>query len=360
MGKILILFYFSLLSFSLQATLTDTSKHSSEKKVQVKLIPVISYAPETGFLFGVGALAAFQMCKEDSITHHSLVEAFVAYTQKNQDYLYIPYILYTKNNKYYFEGELDYYNYSYYYWGIGTNRVPKELYNVRFPKLFVNAFRKVLPHFYAGIDYYYENDDIWQTASDGVLKTGEVLGSKGSINSGAGIDLLYDTRDSIYFPRKGWFIKVLSYANSPTLGSTFTYNKIQSDISCYNTLSDRLVLGLNEHTQLTWGDVPFNQLALVGGTKQIRGYYTGYYRDDDLTFLQAEFRYHLKGRVSLVAFGSAALLGNAQVFPEKPVPICAEGVGIRYNYNVKRHINVRGDIGYGTTVEYYLTVQEAF
>ena len=360
MGKLLILFCCSLFSCLSYATTSDSVKHSTKKKIQVKGVPVISYAPETGFLGGIGALAAFQMCHEDSTTQHSLVEAFVAYTQKNQDYIYVPYILYTKNNNYYFEGELDYYNYSYYYWGIGTNRVPGELYNVRFPRLFVNAYRKVLPHFYAGIDYYYENDNIWQTAENGALQTGEVLGSRGSVNSGAGVNLLYDTRDSIYFPRKGWFIKVLSYANSPTLGASNTYNKIQSDISCYNTLSNHLVLALNEHTQITWGNVPFNQLALVGGSRQIRGYYAGYYRDDDLTFLQAEFRYHLKGRVSLVAFGTAALLGNAQVFPETPIPICAEGIGVRYNYNVKRHINVRGDIGFGNKPQYYLTVQEAF
>ena len=108
------------------------------------------------------------------------------------------------------------------------------------------------------------------------------------------------------------------------------------------------------------GNVPFTQMALVGGSKQMRGYYTGYYRDDNLTYLQAEFRVHLIGRFAAVAFGSAGLLGNWHTFPEYPVPICAVGIGLRYNYNVKHHINVRGDVGYGRTVEYYFTIQEAF
>ncbi len=360
MRKLLVLFSLCIFSLQLYAFQADSVKDKSKKKVQTKFIPVISYAPETRFLFGVGALVPFSLAHNDSATHHSLIEAFVAYTQNNQDYIYVPYQLYTKNNNYYFEGEIDYYNYSYYYWGIGTERVNKELYNVRFPKIFVNTYRKIAPHFYAGIDYYYENDDIWKTADSGVLHTGEILGSKGSASSGGGINLSYDTRDSIYYPRNGWYIKAASYFNSPALGSTYSFNKIVNDISWYKSLSQRMVLAVNEHTQITWGNIPFNQLALVGGTKQIRGYYAGYYRDDDLTFLQAELRMHLKGRFAIVAFGSAALLGNAHVFPETPAPIMAEGIGLRYNYNVKHHINVRGDIGYGNTVEYYLTIQEAF
>ncbi|MGP8217788.1 MAG: BamA/TamA family outer membrane protein [Bacteroidia bacterium] len=361
MRKWCIIFYCGILSFHLYAIPQDSVKHSPKKKVQYRFIPVISYAPETRFLVGAGGMATFQLCHEDTTTHHSLVEAFIAYTQNNQDYIYVPYQLFTKNNDYYFEGEFDYYKYSYYYWGIGTVReANQELYNVRFPRISINAYRKILPHFYLGLDYYYENDIIWGTSSTGELQTGEITGSQGSDNSGAGLDLFYDTRDSIYFPKKGWYIKVNSYFNSPELGSTYTYNKIIGDISWYKRLSGRIVLALNEHTQLTSGDVPFNQMGLVGGRYQMRGYYTGYYRDDDLTLLQAEFRIHLIGRFAVVAFGSAAAIGNAHVFPESPFPILAEGIGLRYNYNVKRHINIRGDIGYGNTVEYYLTVLEAF
>ncbi|HXP50228.1 MAG TPA: BamA/TamA family outer membrane protein, partial [Bacteroidia bacterium] len=355
-----ILFYFSLLSFSLLAAPSDSTKHTRKKKVQAKFVPLISYAPETRLLFGLGGLATFQLCHDDTATHHSLVEAFVAYTQNNQDYIYVPYQLYTRHNNFYFEGEIDYYNYSYFYWGIGTDRVAKELYDVRFPRISLNAFRKILPHLYAGLDYYYENDNIWKTAENGALHTGEITGSNGSDNSGAGVDLLYDTRDSIYYPHKGFFIKVTSFFNSSVFGSTYNYNKLVSDVSWYTSLSPRAILAINEHTQLTGGTIPFNQLALLGGTRQIRGYYAGYYRDDDLTFLQAEVRMHLAGRFAAVAFGSASLIGNAHVFPESPAPICAEGIGLRYNYNRKYHINVRGDIAYGSSVEYYLTILEAF
>lgn len=340
------------------ASASDTARHP-KKKTEIRLVPVISYAPETRFLFGLGALTPFK-CAKDSVTKHSLVAAFVAYSQNNQDYIYVPYQVYTKNNNYYLEGEADYYNYSYYYWGIGENRVPKELYNVRFPKIFLDAYRKITPHFYAGLDYYYENDMMGTTLPGGALSTGDAPGSKGSINSGAGVDLLYDTRDQIFFPLHGWYIKATSYFNYPVFGSNFTYDKVVTTTSWYHQISAPVVLALNQYNQFTWGNVPFDQMALLGGTKQIRGYYMGYYRDDILNFLQAEARVHLIGRVSGVAFGTMAFFGNYNTYPETPNPVFAEGVGLRYNYEKKEHINVRFDVGYGVTVEYYLTIEEAF
>lgn len=341
------------------ASAGDTAKNGKKhKKTEVRLVPVISYAPETGFLFGIGALTPFK-CSNDSVTKHSLVAAFVAYSQYKQYYYYMPYQVYTKNNNYYMEGEADFYKYSYYYWGIGENRVAKELYNVSYPKIFLNAFRKISSNFYAGLDYYYEQD-IMGAPLPSEIPNIEVPGGNGGVISGGGIDLLYDTRDNIFFPKHGWYIKEVSYFNTTQMGSTLNFERVVTDVSWYHELARPVVLALTQHNQFDWGDAPFNQLAQVGGTKQIRGYYMGYYRDDALSYVQGETRINLIGRVGFVAFGTMAFYGNYHTFPETPSPVFAEGIGLRYNYEKKEHINVRLDIGYGNTVEYYLTIQEAF
>ncbi|HXB11660.1 MAG TPA: BamA/TamA family outer membrane protein [Bacteroidia bacterium] len=358
-AKFILACFFLVSSHASIASPADTSKTAKKDKLRIRPVPVISYAPETRFLFGVGALGTFQLCKDTS-THYSLVAVFVAYTQNNQDYIYIPYQFYTKNNTYYIEGEADYYNYSYYYWGIGTNRVPKELYNVRFPRILANGYRKIAGNFYAGIDYYLESDVIPWKQPGGELSKGTILGSKGSVSSGVGIDFQYDTRDSIYFPSRGWYIKGTSYFNTPLLGASGNFQRVITDVSYYTKLAKPLILALNEHTQLCWGDVPFNQLSLVGGSKGMRGYYLGYYRDDYLTYFQAEARLHLFWRIGLDAFGEVGLLGNNKVFPESNSPIFAEGLGLRYNYDYRQHVNVRLDVGYGTSIEFYLTIQEGF
>jgi outer membrane protein assembly factor BamA len=356
---VLILFMSSLFCVASPRDSAKTARHTKEKKVDWRIVPVLAYAPETSFLFGIGAIAPFK-CSYDSITKHSLASIYYAYSLDKQNYVYAPFQIFTKNNNYYLEGEVDYYNYSYYYWGIGEQRVAKELYNVSYPKIIFNAFRKVVNHFYLGLDYYYEKDRMRGEQAGGSLITDTVPGSGGSTTSGVGLDLLYDTRDSVFFPRHGWYIKAISNFNVPQLGASMTYNRIITDISWYHQLSNPVVLALTQHNQFTWGNVPFNQLALVGGSRQIRGYYQGYYRDDVLSYAQAETRINLIGRIGFVVFGTAAFLGNYHTFPESPVPIFAEGVGLRYNYVRKQHINLRADMAFGTTIEYYLTIQESF
>jgi outer membrane protein assembly factor BamA len=357
--KILCIVFCLLSAILCIATAGDTTKNGKkDKKLEIRLVPVISYAPETGFLFGIGALTPFK-CSQDSATKHSLISAFVAYSQYKQYYYYMPYQIFSKHSNYYFEGEADYYKYSYYYWGIGENRVPQELYNVSYPKIFLNAFRKIFPHFYVGLDYYFE-DDVMCAPLPSEIPGYEVPGANGGVISGGGLDILYDTRDHIFFPHHGWYIKGVSYFNTTQLGSTLNFERVVTDASWYQELARPIVLAVTQHNQFSWGDVPFNQLAEVGGTKQIRGYYMGYYRDDVLSYVQAEARINLIGRLGFVAFGTMAFYGNYQTFPETPTPVFAEGVGLRYNYEKKEHINLRFDVGYGYTIEYYLTIQEAF
>lgn len=338
---------------------SDSSHNSKKEKIHFRPVPVIAAAPETGLRVGVGSLLSFPLYR-DSATHYSLVSPFICYTQYKQDYLFIPYEIFTKDNEYYFEGEADYYNFSYYYWGIGTNRVAQELYDVRFPKLFCNAYHKITPHIYAGIDYYFEDDVISNLNPQGQLINGEITGSKGSVNSGLGICAYYDTRDSVYFPRRGWYIKATSYFNNTDLGSTYNYNKITADISWYKQVAAPIVFAFNEHSVFTSGTVPFDQMALVGGPYDMRGYYLGYYRDYDFSMLQAEARIHLFWRLGFDAFASFGYMGNAGLFPQPPGAIFAEGVGLRYNYDKRQHVNVRLDIGHGQTTEIYLEVLEAF
>ncbi len=357
--QILLLFLFGSLFVPANAQDMDSIRLNKKQRLLAKIIPVAGYAPETRFLLGVGGLGTFKLYK-DSATNYSLVAAAVAYTQNKQDYFYMPYQLYTKHNKYYIEGQADYYNFSYYYWGIGTERTAKELYNVRFPKLEVNAYRKISSGFYAGIDYYLEDDVITGYDPNGVLQYGEIPGSKGSLSSGIGLDALYDTRDSIYFPTRGWCIKAQSYFNNTSIGASCNYGKIITDVSFYHQLAKPFILALNEHTQLTWGNVPFDQMALVGGSKFERGYYIGYYRDDVLTYFQAEARIHMFWRLGFDAFGSIGLLGNYSVFPESNSPIFAEGIGLRYNCDIRQHVNLRLDVGYGQDIEFYFEIQEAF
>jgi outer membrane protein assembly factor BamA len=356
MKKLLLFISLTFYFFSAYAANTDSVKN---KKLHVIPVPVFYYVPETRFAFGAGASFTFKL-NHDSATNYSDILGVAAYTQNNQIVLYAPIELYSKNNLYYLDGELGFYKYSYYYWGIGTERVNKELFEIIYPRVILNGYRKLFSNIYAGIDYNFQSDKFIQYDASGVLINGEVTGSKGYSASGAGIDLLYDSRDSIFFPTKGLFIRITSYDYSNIFGSTLNFQKITTDFSWYKKISRSFILAVNQRNQFTFGDVPFDQMGLVGGSKQMRGYYYGYYRDKFLTLLQAEARVHIHGPWGFAVFGASALIGHPGMFPDAPGLILAEGVGLRYNANRKQHINIRGDVGYGNTVEYYLSVEEAF
>jgi outer membrane protein assembly factor BamA len=354
-NPLLYLFLF-ILPFRFLAVGNDTA---IDRKVHFIPVPVFYYTPETHFAFGVGGSFTFKLSQTPE-THYSQVLAIIAYTQRRQAILYFPVEIYSKDNNYFLDGDLGFFKYSYYYWGIGTARVPRELYDVRYPRITLNFYRKLFHNIYAGVDYNFERDIMLHIDPNGELATGLIPGSRGCRVSGGGITLLYDSRDSIFFPTKGLYIKIASFFNTPQWGSTNTFNKLTTEFSWYKQLSPSFILAMNQRNQFTYGDVPFNQLALIGGSKQMRGYYYGYYRDKFMTMLQAESRIHIHGHWGVAVFAASALIGNPTIFPDANGPIFAEGVGLRYNANTKQHINIRGDIGYGKSVEYYLSVEEAF
>jgi hypothetical protein len=372
MRKPLLFLFLLSACFKIYAADGDTAKGN---KVHFIPVPVFYYTPETHFGFGIGGSFTFKLNHSDK-THYSQILAIIAFTQRKQAVLYFPVDLYSKDNNYYLDGQMGFFKYSYYYWGIGTSRVPRELYDVRYPRLILNGFRKLFDNIYAGIDYNYEHDKMLNSIpSNGEIATGKVTGSNGCTSSGLGIDILYDSRDSIFFPTKGLYVKITSYFYDPAFSSTNKFTKVITDISWYKQLSPTFILALNQRNQFTYGDAPFNQLALLGGSNQMRGYYYGYYRDKYLAMLQAEARIHIYGRWGFAVFGGSALIGHPGVFPDPNGPIFAEGVGLRYNAYKKQHINIRGDVAYGNStygnsaygnstygnsVEYYLSVEEAF
>ncbi len=289
-GTTLLLILFQALFAQVFAS--DTIHHN---RLQVIPVPVLYYTPETRFAFGGGVSFTIQLHK-DSSTNYSQIFFVAAYTQNRQIVAYFPFDFYSKDNDYYLDGEVGFYRYSYYYWGIGENRVPKELYAMRYPRLIANVYRKLTPHLYSGLAYNFEKDVILKTQLGGELSTGEVTGTLGCTVSGLGLDALYDTRDSIFFPTKGWYIKAVSYFNYPVFGSTVSFAKIITNVSYYKQICKPLILAFNQQNIFCFGDVPFNQLALLGGSKQMRGYYLGYYRDKFLSLFQAEARLHIYRR----------------------------------------------------------------
>ncbi len=351
-------------SFAQTIPLTaDTTR--ALKKLHIFALPAVSYSPETRFVFGVGGFAVFRLGKDVKYTSPSQITAAAAYTQNKQQIYTSTFQLYTNKNIYNIYGEAGYYKYNYDYYGIGTQQVPKEQYSADYPRIKVTLLRKWAANYYAGVRYQYENYEIVGTQPGGQLAQGIIPGSKGSITSGAGIVQIFDKRDTVLYPTKGFWMELALIYNTTWLGSTHFYGQYSYDVTYYKKVYKNVVWASELYTKYVDGNAPFEQYALLGGNKKLRGYYEGRYRDKHLLLLQTEFRSQVYKGLGLAVFGGTGFLGGDGQYVRFNLPKVAYGGGLRYILTKNDHLNLRLDyaLSSGTSLTggyVYATFGEAF
>lgn len=326
-------------------------------------LPVFFFTPDTKFGAGAGGIATFNFPKDSLGARRSSVTIGAVYTQLNQLLLYFPFQLFPKNQKYWISGEVGYYRYVFNYFGTGNDFPPDyiEKYDASFPRIRLNLSQKVAPGLYAGIRYAYDDFNFTRKAPGGELERNTVLGSNGGRISGLGAGINYDTRNSIFFPTQGWLLDASIYAESELTGSQFKYSRLSADASKYWKVGKKGVFALNGVSVFSFGGVPFHQMPVIGGTKRLRGYFEGEYRDKHLLVLQGEFRQPLFWRLGAVAFGGLGMVGSRFETLALSHTRHHLGAGLRLMIDKAQKINIRADYGWGyRSSGFYLTFGEAF
>ncbi|GAB3499643.1 BamA/TamA family outer membrane protein [Spirosoma knui] len=360
------------------ALLITAPPDSVPKAFSLLPLPLIYYTPETRLAYGVAATATFRFRRDMAILRSdtsrqaratvrpSQVTLGFAYTQNKQILFYLPFQVFYDQDNYYVNGEAGYYRYSYFFFGVGRQEVSRELYGVNFPRIRINAFRRISPNLsrgklFAGIRYQYEDYQVTSVEPGGLLASGRVPGGLGSRLSGAGLGVFYDSRNVIFFPAKGVVADIAYLNQNQVLGSNVRFDRYTADVSSYHSLSNHAILAVNYFVSFTTGTAPFNAMSLLGGTKRMRGYYEGRYRDQNVALLQTEVRFDLYKRLGGVVFGAAGILGDAQSVLRPSEPKLAYGAGLRFTMNRRDHLNIRLDYGLGRQSSgLYLTIGEAF
>jgi hemolysin activation/secretion protein len=193
------------------------------------------------------------------------------------------------------------------------------------------------------------------------LSQGGIPGSKGRSTAGAGVQAIYDSRDTIFYPYKGWFGTISYMNNGQTWGGNYNFSRYIIDVTKYQRLYKGLVLAVNTYNSFVTGVAPFQQLSQLGSNKEMRGYYQGRYTDNNLIVLEAEVRLPIYRRFGGAVFGSSGALGNQNDFIRFNDIKYAYGAGLRLNVNRKDHLNLRLDYATGPgTNGIYFTIGEAF
>lgn len=181
-----------------------------------------------------------------------------------------------------------------------------------------------------------------------------------SFSAGPSLHLVHDSRDFILNPSRGRLLQADVVFYDDTFGSDTDFQKVTLNYSDYWALESLPgILAWQWVGEFNHGDVPWDQMATLGGASRLRGYEQGRYRDKQMTLAQVEYRQPLGGRHGMVYWVGAGTLADkvSELGDEKWL----HTLGVGYRFEIKQRVNLRLDMGFGNGENgFYFAVNEAF
>lgn len=350
-----------------------TSVDRNKKGVEVVLsdradsgwaaLPVVMASPETGLGLGGFGVHFFRLGNASLASRTSSLALVLLYTTRQQFIGELIPEFYWDDERWHIWSELDFRHYSNYFWGIG-NDMPesqKEEYNETSPRGQIWIRRLIYLSFYleARIDVQYMS--ISRVKRGGLLDKRAVPGAVAGRTVGTGMTVGWDTRDHAFAPHQGSFHEFSLMTWQRYLGSQYSYNGLSLNLRQFIPVNRIHTLALQVYSIFLIGEVPFYQMAMIGGQRLLRGYYEGRYRDYDLIAFQAEYRLPIWWRFTGVIFSGIGDVADRLEKFKFSRPKWTIGGGLRVILNQDEQLRLRFDCGFGDeTMGIYLGVNEAF
>lgn len=324
--------------------------------------PILFYTPETRLAYGAAGSYIFRM-SGGKTARPSSISPILIYTQEKQFKAQVNTDMYLKPDDYRLQVEVRFEKYPNKFFGVGINTLEnnEESYTSRSAGFLLSFLKKLTGKINIGFQYHFSNWKIVEMEEGGQLASGNFFGSRDGTISGVSLLLNHDNRDNIYFPMKGELFELNARVYGKFLGSKYNFSSLSLDLRKYFTLFGTHVLAVQSVVKLQTGDVPFLNLAQMGGQYNMRGYYEGRFRDKNLMVFQAEYRTPLIWRFGLVGFAG---FGNvAEKFSKLSLAgmRSSYGFGLRFLFDPKEKIQARMDVGFGEDCTgFYFSIFEAF
>lgn len=340
-------------------------KQDTARNVNFLVLPALFRTPETGWAYGAAGQATFKTThRNDTTTRTSFVSVFGVWTERGQNIQATDAVIYFPKEKYilYFDAGHSYFPEN--FWGIGPKT--KDEWHERYVSdQFTSSLhikKKLYKGLFAGLLYDYQNVFKLKYNVGGVFDTTVFLGKSPYQTSGAGFSVSYDTRNKAFWPTKGFYINSIFTDYDKAIGSNYNFYKWTVDLRLFQKLFLKHILAIQFYNYSTFGDSPMKNLARLGGSDNLRGFYQGRLRDANMASCVAEYRAPIYWRFSLVAFGG---IGN--VYSSKDPLLNNEfrysfGSGVRLSLLQKDNLNIRIDYGYYSKYNsgFYFTLGESF
>ncbi|MFA6957255.1 MAG: BamA/TamA family outer membrane protein [Thermoanaerobaculia bacterium] len=171
----------------------------------------------------------------------------------------------------------------------------------------------------------------------------------------------YDNRDSQFFPLHGTKSELRADMNSSAMGSDFSYKRYELDTRWYHAVRERDVFAWQAYGCATAGKTPFYAQCQYGAGGTPRGYSVGRHFDETMLVAQAEYRWVVRPRWIVAAFGSIGGVAPQLGEIRGDALLAAGGGGIRWVVAPKNKLSLRVDYAVGEDDSgVYIAVGEAF
>ncbi|SDR61250.1 Surface antigen [Paraburkholderia tuberum] len=167
----------------------------------------------------------------------------------------------------------------------------------------------------------------------------------------------HDSRDNIFYPASGSFAEFETQFARPGFGGTENYNVYAARGFTWIPLTHTLILGLRLDTKFSTGDIPFYAQPYV----DLRGVQKGRYQDRNALAAEAELRWDVTPRWSLLGFtGVGKAYGRLQSFSQAQ-NVQSVGAGFRYLIARKLGVSIGIDVAHSKDQNaFYIQVGSAW
>ena len=338
----------------------DSNKEKPYKKFDFSIIGGPHYSTDTKLGLGIVATGLYRTDKADSLLPHSNVAIYGDITTANYYKIGVRgnHIFPHDRGRIVYDVAFDSFKSD--FWGIGFDNGDNDANKSRMDRCQVNAEINMLwrcaPNLYIGPALVYDF-----AYADNVERPELLNGmDRRTWNIGAGISLVYDSRDVITNPHKGIYVNLSQYFRLAFIGNEYAFSTTDLHASAYARVWKGGIIAGDLRGTLNFGNPSWGMMALLGSSYSMRGYYEGRYRDKHKIETQVELRQHLWGRNSMVIWAGAGTVFNkfSAIHADRLLP----NFGIGYRWEFKKDVNIRLDYGIGKSGQsgFIFNINEAF
>jgi outer membrane protein assembly factor BamA len=318
----------------------------SAPRARLRVFPVGSYSDVTGLQFGAGMLLGFRTSTDSA--RASSLSANATLTTKDHAKAYVQLDRWSADNALRTRARVEYTSYPLPYFGIGRNTPESaEEWNnsgvTTMHLFFQEAIAK--PHYvHAGIRTVWS--DVHNVEPGGAIDRGEAPGAGRTNVTALELGPVIDSRDDIGAATTGSFTRATVSVGSRAVGD-FSFRRFVVDARRYARLGAGSVIAMQFQYDGLFGNLPFDQLPMIGADTAMRGYPRGRFRDKQAVTAQVELRSAYRRRVAAVAFAGAGTV--APVFGKLPSGTWfpTAGAGVRALLSPRWRVIGRMDLGFG-------------